>query len=228
VPECTELRGSGVRCGDYFIGEADSEDGEVKKVLLRKGDEVLAVFYLKDRVREEAREVVEAVRSMGIRTLLLSGDRREITERVARSLGFDEFVAEVTPEGKREKVEELQRRGYRVGMVGDGVNDAPALAQADLSFAVAQGTDMAKQAGDVVLMAGIRALPLTLSFGRRVNSKIKQNLFWAFIYNTLGIPLAAGVFYEFGLFLKPEIAGLMMALSSVSVVINTLTLTRRL
>ena len=224
---CSEIRGVGVRCGEYFIGESGSGDGEFKEVVLKKGDEVLCVFYLKDRIREEAGEVVRAVKGLGIKTLLLSGDRREITEKVAKELGFDSFEAEVLPEEKKAKVEELQRKGHKVGMVGDGINDAPALAQADLSFAVAQGTDMAKRTGDVVLLSGIKGVPLLLRFGRRVNAKIKQNLFWAFIYNTLGIPVAAGVFYKFGVFLKPEIAGLLMALSSVSVVLNTLTLTRR-
>ncbi|MDQ7037854.1 MAG: cation-translocating P-type ATPase [Aquificota bacterium] len=224
---CSEIRGVGVRCGEYFIGESGSGNGEFKEVVLRKGEEVLAVFYLKDRIRKEAREVVKAVKDLGIKTFLLSGDRRHITEKVARDLGFDGFEAEVLPEGKKAKVEELQRMGYKVAMVGDGINDAPALARADLSFAVAQGTDMAKRTGDVVLLSGIRGVPVLLAFGRRVNGKIKQNLFWAFLYNTLGIPIAAGVFYKFGVFLKPEIAGLLMALSSVSVVLNTLTLTRR-
>ncbi len=227
LPDCREEKGRGVRCGDYFVGTREGKDSPFKEVVVKRGEKTLALFFLRDKLREEAGEVVKEVKSLGIRTLILSGDRRDITRKVAEELGFDGFVAEVLPEGKKVEIEKLQRRGHTVGMVGDGINDAPALAQADVSFAMSQGADIAKQAGDVVLLSGIRGLVFALKFGRRVSSKIKQNLFWAFAYNSLGIPVAAGVFYKFGIFLKPEIAGLLMALSSLSVVLNTLTLTRK-
>ncbi len=227
LPDCREEKGRGVRCGDYFVGTREGKDSPFKEVVVKRGEKTLALFFLRDKLREEAGEVVKEVKSLGIRTLIISGDRRDITRKVAEELGFDGFVAEVLPEGKKVEIEKLQRRGHTVGMVGDGINDAPALAQADVSFAMSQGADIAKQAGDVVLLSGIRGLVFALKFGRRVSSKIKQNLFWAFAYNSLGIPVAAGVFYKFGIFLKPEIAGLLMALSSLSVVLNTLTLTRR-
>ncbi len=227
LPDCREEKGRGVRCGDYFVGTREGKDSPFKEVVVKRGEKTLALFFLRDKLREEAGEVVKEVKSLGIRTLIISGDRRDITRKVAEELGFDGFVAEVLPEGKKVEIEKLQRRGHTVGMVGDGINDAPALAQADVSFAMSQGADIAKQAGDVVLLSGIRGLVFALKFGRRVSSKIKQNLFWAFAYNSLGIPVAAGVFYKFGIFLKPEIAGLLMALSSLSVVLNTLTLTRK-
>ena len=227
LPDCREEKGRGVRCGDYFVGTREGKDSPFKEVVVKRGEKTLALFFLRDKLREEAGEVVKEVKSLGIRTLIISGDRRDITRKVAEELGFDGFVAEVLPEGKKVEIEKLQRRGHTVGMVGDGINDAPALAQADVSFAMSQGADIAKQAGDVVLLSGIKGLVFALKFGRRVSSKIKQNLFWAFAYNSLGIPVAAGVFYKFGIFLKPEIAGLLMALSSLSVVLNTLTLTRK-
>lgn len=223
LTDCREIIGKGVLCGDYFIGEETSKNG-AKVISLKKGEKTLARFYLRDILRQEAKETVKKVKELGIRTVLLSGDRKENVERMARDLGFDEFVAEVSPEGKREFVEKLQKEGKTVGMVGDGVNDAPALAQADVSFAVPQGVDITKQVGDVVLLSGIGKLPLTLRLGRRVRRKIFQNLGWAFIYNVIGIPVAAGALYSYGIVLKPEIAGLMMALSSLSVVLNTLLL----
>lgn len=225
LQDCEELRGKGVKCGKFFLGDADEDRGG-KVVSLSSDGEVLALFYLLDRVREEAKEVVDKVRSMGIRTVLLSGDRWESTARVAEELGIDEFLAEVSPEGKRDFIGSLQEKGRRVGMVGDGINDAPALAQAEVSFVVAQGVDLSKQVGDVVLLGGIKVLPDAIRIGRSVSRKIKQNLFWAFLYNVLCIPIAAGLLYNYGLYLKPEIGGLAMALSSLSVVLNTILMTR--
>ena len=226
---CKEVIGKGVYCGDYFIGEAkDNEDigFATKVVALKKGEEVIATFYLKDTLRQESKEVVSQIKKMGLKTLLLSGDRTEVAKMVALELGFDNFIAEVSPEEKKNYIKSLQNDGFKVAMVGDGVNDAPALAQADLSFAVSQGVDVAKRAGDVILMSGIKNLPYAFSLGRRVYRKILQNLGWAFVYNVVGIPIAAGIFYKFGIYLKPEIAGLLMALSSVSVVGNTILLQR--
>jgi len=230
LSDCCEVAGKGIRCGEFFIGDAGEDvqvaNGITKSIALRKGREVLAVFHLRDTIREEAREVIDGVKKLGLTPVLLSGDRQEATRAVAQELGFEKFIAEVTPEEKKKVIEDLQRKGHTVAMVGDGINDAPALAQANLSFAVPQGVDITKQVGDVILLAGIKALPSAFVLGRRVNTKIKQNLGWAFVYNTLGIPLAGGAFYKLGVYLKPEVAGLMMALSSLSVVLNTLLLHR--
>ncbi|MDQ7082336.1 MAG: HAD-IC family P-type ATPase [Aquificota bacterium] len=194
---CKELIGKGIVCGDYFIGGYDSQgDCYLKTVALRKGEKVLALFYLKDTLRQEAKHVVGEIKKMGIKTLLLSGDRMSSTKLVAEELGFDDFVAEVKPEEKREFIRSLQDRGLRVAMVGDGLNDAPALAQADLSFAVAGGADITKQTGDIVLLSGIGSLPTAFRLGLTVNRKIKQNLLWAFLYNVVGIPLAAGLLFR--------------------------------
>ncbi len=224
--ECREVIGRGVECGEYFIGASKSsteEDG-LKVVELRKGDEVLARFEVSDRLDPSAPSVVRALKEMGLKTLLLSGDRKAHVEEVAKKIGFDSFKGEVKPEEKRDLIIDLQRRGHTVAMVGDGVNDAPAMAQADISFAVAQGTDITKQVGDVLLLGGIRQLPYVFSLGKRVRRKIFQNLGWAFIYNVIGIPVAGGLLSGMGIYLKPEIAGLMMVLSSVSVVLNTVLL----
>lgn len=223
--ECKEVRGKGVVCGELFIGAPEKERG-LKKVVLKRGGEVLAIFYLRDELRKEARDVVKEVKGMGIETVLLSGDGPSMTKRVAEEVGIDRFFASMTPEEKRERVRAFQKEGKVVAMVGDGINDAPALAQADLSFAVAQGTDITKRAGDVILLSGIQNLPFAFRLGRAVSGKIKQNLLWAFLYNVVSMPVAAGLFYNWGLYLKPELAGLMMSLSSLSVVLNTLLLKR--
>ena len=223
--ECREIIGRGIECGDYFIG-GDSEwgDGLLKRVVLQKGDEELAVFKIADRVDRDSKEVVKRIREMGIKTILLSGDREEAVRKIALELGFDGWRACARPEDKKEYISSLQREGKVVGMVGDGINDAPAMAQADVSFAVPHGTDITKHVGDALLLGGIRSLPFALSLGKAVRRKIYQNLGWAFIYNALGIPIAGGLLYSKGIYLKPELAGLMMALSSVSVVLNTLLL----
>jgi Cu+-exporting ATPase len=143
-------------------------------------------------------------------------------------VGIDRVLAEVLPKDKAEEVKMLQATGQRVAMVGDGVNDAPALAQANVGMAIGSGTDVAKETGSVILIKDdIRDVVVALEVARATMRKVKQNLFWAFVYNSLGIPLAAGIFYPFAsVIISPELAGLMMALSSVTVTLNTLLLKR--
>jgi Cu+-exporting ATPase len=186
----------------------------------------LAVLAVADSPRPESRELVSALKNMGLRVIMLTGDNRKTALAVALSLGLDEVLPEVLPEDKADKIRELQAQGYKVGMVGDGINDAPALAFADVGFAVSSGIDIAVEAGDVVLMRGglVNLLP-ALGLSRAVMRNIRQNLFWAFIYNIAGIPVAAGLLALFGgPFLSPVLAGSAMALSSVSVVANSLRL----
>ncbi len=219
--ECREVIGKGVLCGEYFIGDEGGKDS-IKRVVLKKGEDVIAVFELSDRINPHAKGVISELKAMGMEVILLSGDREEIVRKLAEELGFDRWFSGALPEQKREIVKNLQKNGKRVAMVGDGVNDAPALAQADFSLVVPQGTDIAKHVGDVVLIGGIKVIPQVFSLGRSVKRKIYQNLGWAFIYNALGIPVAGGLLYGYGIYLRPEIAGLMMSLSSLSVVLNTL------
>ncbi len=185
-------------------------------------------FALQDSLKPDAAAAVAGLRHLGLRTVLLTGDRAVVAAAVAAEVGTDEFEAEVRPEQKLEVVRRYQQQGFRVGMVGDGINDAPALAAADVGIAIGSGTDVARETGDLVLvhdsvMDVVRAVRL----GRLTLAKIRQNLFWAFVYNLVGIPLAAGLFHPwFGWLLRPEFAGLAMALSSVSVVSNSLLLNR--
>lgn len=186
------------------------------------------IIALSDQLKENAAETVRRLQAQNIEPVLLTGDRRVAAEAIAGQIGIQQVEAEVFPDQKMLTVKKYQQQGLLVGMVGDGINDAPALAQADIGIAIGSGTDVAKETGDLILVGedlldivrGVRLGKLTLS-------KIKQNLFWAFFYNVLGIPLAAGIFYPlFGLYLKPEYAGLAMAFSSVSVVCNSLLLRR--
>lgn len=187
---------------------------------------VAAVLGIADRIKPEAGGVVEALRRMGIKVIMLTGDNERTARAVAAQAGISEVLSEVLPENKAEEVKRLQDQGLKVAMVGDGVNDAPALAQADLGVAMGTGIDVAIESGDMVLMSGHLAGLLTaLSLSRAVVRNIKQNLFWAFAYNVLGIPVAAGLLYAFGgPTLSPMIAGGAMAMSSVSVVSNALRL----
>ena len=163
---------------------------------------------------------------MGLRTMLVSGDAPRTAEAIARELGIREVRAGVRPNQKAEIVAELQRAGHRVAMVGDGVNDAPALARADLGIAIGSGTDVAIATADIVLVGGDpRGVPRALKLARRTVATIRQNLFWAFFYNVALIPLAAGIFYPVtGWLLSPILAAAAMAISSVTVVTNSLRL----
>jgi Cu+-exporting ATPase len=170
---------------------------------------------------------VNELRRMGIRTCMITGDHADVAGIVARQAGVDDFEAGVLPGRKQEVVKEYQRRGMTVAMVGDGINDAPALAQADVGIAIGGGTDVAKETGDIVLMRDdLQDVVRAMQIGRATLAKIRQNLFWALFYNILGIPIAAGLFSRYGIHLKPEYAGLAMALSSVTVVLNSIMLKR--
>ena len=180
-----------------------------------------------DAPRETAAEAITALEESGVRPVMLTGDNRQTAGRIARELGVDEVIAEVLPEDKARKIKELQQQGRRVAMVGDGVNDAPALAQADVGIAIGAGTDVAIETADVVLM---RSDPLdvatAITIGRGTVRKMRQNLGWAIGYNSLALPIAAGVFEPFGLTLRPEIAAISMSGSSVLVAVNALALKR--
>jgi len=197
-------------------------------VFLAIDGQLQGIIALADTVKENAARAVAQLQRDGLQTVLLTGDRQAAAQAVAAQIKIDRVEAEVLPEQKLQVVKKYQQQGLVVGMVGDGINDAPALAQADIGIAIGSGTDVAKETGDLILVSGdlfdvVRGIQL----GRQTLRKIKQNLFWAFFYNVLGIPLAAGLFYPwFGLYLKPEFAGLAMAFSSVSVVSNSLLLRR--
>jgi Cu+-exporting ATPase len=163
---------------------------------------------------------------MGIDVVLLTGDRLAPARAIANEIGVQHVVADVFPDGKVAEIRRLQALGRVVAMVGDGINDAPALAQSDVGVSMPKGTDIAIEASDIALMrSDLRGVPAAISLSRQTMATMKQNLFWAFVYNVIGIPIAAGVLYPFtGVMLSPIIASAAMALSSVSVVTNSLRL----
>ena len=196
-------------------------------IFVAAGTTLVGVAAFGDTLKPTSIKALSEIKRMGIRTCMITGDHADVAAIVAHQVGVDDFEAEVLPGRKQEVVKEYQRRGMTVAMVGDGINDAPALAQAEVGIAIGGGTDVAKETGDIVLMRDdLLDVVRAMRIGQATLAKVKQNLFWALFYNIIGIPIAAGLFSRYGITLKPEYAGLAMALSSVSVVLNSIMLKR--
>ena len=197
-------------------------------ILLADEEKLIAFITLADVVRNESIELIEKLKKENIKTYMLTGDNERTAKVIAKKLGIDDVIAEVSPEDKYKKVKDLQEQGRKVVMVGDGVNDSPALAQADVGMAIGSGTDIAIESADIVLMSkDIETILTAIRLSKATIKNIKENLFWAFFYNSCGIPIAGGLLYLFtGHLLNPMLAGLAMGLSSVSVVTNALRLKR--
>jgi Cu2+-exporting ATPase len=208
-----------------FVAQADQWGQSV--IYLAEGQRVLAAFALADAIRPESREAVARLHQLGLEVVMLTGDAKPVADAVARELGIDTVFAEVPPEGKAAKIQELQRQGRRVGMVGDGVNDAPALVTANVGIAIGAGTDVAVEAGDVVLVrSDPRDVARIVTLSRASYRKMVQNLWWASGYNILAIPLAAGVLASYGIVLSPAAGAVLMSLSTVIVAVNAQLLRR--
>ena len=238
------VSGSGVLAGNESLMRAHHVDvGALRDAADRVASEAKSVVYVAagmgrpellgliavaDPIRESSPAALRSLRRMNLEIVLLTGDNRPTAEAIAREADIDVVVAEVLPEGKVAEVRRMQDEGRVVAMVGDGINDAPALAQADVGFALGSGTDVAIDASDVTVMRpDLTAVAAGIALARRTMRTMRQNLFWAFVYNIIGIPIAAGALYpRFGLLLSPVLASAAMALSSVSVVSNSLRLRR--
>lgn len=216
----------------YFFGrpqpfaEAENLQNQGKTVMeLTSDNKSLGLIAVADTVKETSKEAVEKLNKMGIITFMITGDNKRTAMAIAAQVGITNVLAEVMPEDKANEVKKLQDLGKKVAMVGDGINDAPALAQADLGIAMGSGTDVAMETGGIIIIKNdLRDVVSAIDLSKETMSKIKQNMFFALFYNVIGIPIAARVFMFAGLVLKPELAGLAMALSSISVVGNSLLL----
>jgi Cu+-exporting ATPase len=204
------------------------EDQGKTAMILAINEKVAGIIAVADVLKENSKEAIDILHKMGKSVAIITGDNRRVAEAIAKQLGIDRVLAEVLPQGKSDEIKKLQAEGKVVAMVGDGINDAPALAQANLGIALGSGSDVAMETGEIVLIKDdLRDVVTAIHLSKYTLNKIKQNLFWAFFYNVIGIPIAAGVLFPFtGWLLNPSIAAGAMAFSSVSVVLNSLSMKR--
>ncbi|MEX1185982.1 MAG: heavy metal translocating P-type ATPase [Gemmatimonadaceae bacterium] len=222
------LQAEDVQVPDALRAAADAAAGRGQAAIyLVRDRKAIAIFAVADAIREESREAIRALHERGIKVAMLTGDAQAVADAVAKELGIDTVFAQVLPEDKASKVRELQADGSKVAMVGDGVNDAPALATADVGIAIGAGTDVAVEAGDIVLVrSDPRDIPRIVTLSRATYRKMLQNLWWAAGYNIVAIPLAAGVLYSWGILLTPAVGAVFMSASTVIVAINAQLLKR--
>jgi len=221
------IEGERVEIPNSFAKRAEELQAEAKTVIwVAREDRLLGLIAIADPIKASSKEAIESLHKLGISVVMCTGDNPRTANAVAAELGIDTVHAEVSPEDKQRIVKELQAQGHRVAMAGDGINDAPALAAADVGIAMGTGTDVAIESAGLTLVKGdLRGIVGGLRLSRAVMSNIRQNLFFAFVYNAVGVPVAAGILYPiFGVLLSPMIAGAAMALSSVSVISNALRL----
>jgi len=219
-------RGIDISTIEDMLADLESQGKTVMIAAFR--EEILGIIALADTLKEFSKEAVSAIKNLGKKVLLITGDNLNTARSIAMASGIEDVLAEVLPQDKALRIEGLQMEGRKIAMVGDGINDAPALARADLGIAIGRGTDVAIESADIVLIKDdLRDVVVAMDLSRYCMKKIKQNLFWAFFYNFTGVPIAAGVLYPFtGFLLNPLIAGIAMAFSSVSVVTNSLLMRR--
>jgi Cu2+-exporting ATPase len=212
---------------DKEIVLPEEGEGSATEILVGVDGALAGIILVEDEIREESKAAISRLHGLGVKTAMLTGDKKGIAEEVGEKLGIDTVFAEVLPEDKVHKVKELQKKGFTVGMVGDGVNDAPSLTQAHVGIAIGAGTDVARESAQIVL---VKSNPMDIvkvvALSRATDSKMKQNLAWATGYNLLAIPAAAGVFIPWGIMLRPEYGALLMSASSLIVVANALLLKR--
>jgi Cu+-exporting ATPase len=232
---CGEVNNQRILVGNLHYMQSNNINTEMSQVKANAmADEALTLIYIAldeeltgiiaiaDPIKSDSAKAIQRLHAIGLKVVMLTGDNKITAQAVAKQVGIDEVIAEVQPQDKGKKVVDLQQQNHIVAMVGDGINDAPALAQADVGFAIGSGTDIAIESADITLMhSSLHGVADAIAISRATVKNIKQNLFGAFIYNSLGIPVAAGILYPvMGILLNPMIAGAAMAMSSVTVVSN--------